>query len=65
MLGRFGEGQHDAPQELLDRRQIAAVAATLVTMVAGIVAEYALRAPPLVQLHATGPIGCPVTTGPI
>ena len=42
MLGRYGEGESE-PQQLLDRRQLAAVAATLLAIAAGLVAEYALH----------------------
>ena len=55
MLGRYGEGEQE-PQRLLDRRQLAAVAATLAAIAAGLVLEYALHAPRLVYapIYAVG-----------
>ena len=44
MLGRFGE-VHEQSGELLDRRQIAAMAVSLLTLAAGLVLEYAIGAP--------------------
>jgi Cd2+/Zn2+-exporting ATPase len=41
MLGRYGEGEQDA--QLLDRRQLAGVAATVLAIAAGLVVEYALH----------------------
>ncbi len=63
MLGRFGEGEH-AAQHLLDRRQLTAVALTLVTLVAGLVAQYLLNARPLVYQPLYG-IGVLLLGGPI
>ena len=42
MLGRYGEGEQDSGQ-LLDRRQLAGVALTVVAMAAGLVVEYAIH----------------------
>ena len=55
MLGRYGEGDGE-PQQLLDRRQLAAVAATLAAIAASLVVEYALHGPRLVytSLYAVG-----------
>jgi Cd2+/Zn2+-exporting ATPase len=55
MLGRYGEGESE-PQQLLDRRQLAAVVLTVVAIGAGLVLEYALQAPRLVYapLYAVG-----------
>ena len=47
MLGRFGE-THEAHGELLDRRQIAAMAVSLVAVAAGIALEYGVGARKLI-----------------
>src|SRR6267142_7115800 len=47
MLGRFGE-THEAHGELLDRRQIAAMAMSLVAVAAGIALEYGVGARKLI-----------------
>ena len=44
MLGRFGENE-DPPAELLDSRQVAAMAVTLVALAAGLVLQYGIGAP--------------------
>ena len=63
MLGRYGEGEGE-PQQLLDRRQLAAVAATLAAIAAGLVVEYALHGPRFVytSLYAVGLV---ILGGPI
>src|SRR6188474_3677862 len=55
MLGRYGEGESE-PQQLLDRRQLAAVVLTVVAIGAGLVLEFALQAPRLAYapLYAVG-----------
>jgi Cd2+/Zn2+-exporting ATPase len=73
MLGRFGENEASnsshgkGPAELLDRRQIAAVAITLATLSAGLVAQYGVRVPPPVfnALYLVGVVllGAPIVIG--
>lgn len=67
MLGRYGEGEHD--QQLLDRRQIGAVLATLLSIVAGLIFQYALAAPTWLyeSLYAVGLVllGIPIIIGAI
>jgi Cd2+/Zn2+-exporting ATPase len=70
MLGRFGESDDaQGPQELLDRRQILAVAVTIFTLIVGVVLEYGLHARPLVYngLYLAGVIllGGPIVIGAI
>jgi Zn2+/Cd2+-exporting ATPase len=70
MLGRFGETD-DArgPQELLDRRQVGAVAVAIFTLFVGVVLEYVLHARPPVYnaLYLCGVIllGGPIVIGAI
>src|SRR5687767_9560756 len=68
MLGRYGEGEHE-PQQLLDRRQLAAVAATLLAIALGLVVEYALGGPRLAYepLYAVGLVllGTPIVVSAV
>jgi cation transport ATPase len=63
MLGRYGEGEAQ-PQQLLDRRQVAAVAVTILSIAAGLVVEYVLHGSRMVYtpLYAVGLV---VLGGPI
>jgi Cd2+/Zn2+-exporting ATPase len=63
MLGRYGEGEHET-QQLLDRRQLAAVVATVVAIAAGLVVEYALHGPRLLYMPLYA-VGLVVLGGPI
>ncbi len=67
MLGRYGEGEHQ--QTLLDRRQVAAVVATLASMAAGLSVEYVAHGPKLLyeSLYAVGLVllGIPIVVSAI
>lgn len=70
MLGRFGESDDaQGTRELLDRRQVLAVAITLITLIVGVVLEYGLHARPLVYnaLYLVGVIllGGPIVIGAV
>ncbi len=68
MLGRYGEGERE-PQQLLDRRQLAAVAATLLAIALGLFVEYALGGPRLAYelLYAVGLVllGTPIVVSAV
>src|SRR5687768_9458655 len=63
MLGRFGEGEHET-QGLLDRRQLLAVALTVVTLVTGLVLEYVAHVQPVV-FNSFYAVGVVLLGGPI
>ena len=63
MLGRYGEGEHEAGQ-LLDWRQLAAVALTVISIAAGLVVEYALHGPRALYMPLYA-VGLVVLGGPI
>jgi Zn2+/Cd2+-exporting ATPase len=66
MLGRYGEGEHQ-DQQLLDRRQLAAVGFSLLGILAGLVVEYAADGPELLYqpLYSIGLVllGIPIVIG--